>query len=509
MSQTDQDAIIAFLASPAAFDGTAPVQRIDTHFSVVTLAGERVLKLKRAVTNDLLDYGSVEMRRQACLDELAINRRSAPDLYREVLPVTRDDQGALRLGGDGEALDWVLVMRRFDEGGLFQDLAQHGALTETLIDGAADAVARLHAIAETAPERGGLEDMRWIVEGNIAALEGAGVAPIEPATVAALAQASREALEQHGALLEQRRREGRTRRCHGDLHLGNICLVEGTPTLFDAVEFNDRIACCDLLYDLAFLVMDLWARGHHGHANRVLNRYLWRTADWQGLALLPLFLSCRAAIRAKTSVWAADVQENPDEADQQHRQATAYLDLALHTLQRPAVSMLALGGLSGTGKTTLAMALASEQPGVPGALVVRSDILRKQLAGVPFEEKLERRAYTPESSAAVYERLESVAAQALEAGFSVIADAVFLRPQERDAIAAVAHRAGCAFRAFWLEAPHPMLHERVGDRHHDASDADASVVDFQACQDTHEIAWPRLDTRHGLRDVIPRVRQAR
>ncbi|MDA1071314.1 MAG: AAA family ATPase [Proteobacteria bacterium] len=508
MATPEQDATIAFLASPAAFGGAAPVQRIDTHFSVVTIAGDRVLKLKRALINDLLDYGTPARRRQACMDELAVNRRSAPGLYRDVLAVTREQNGELALGGKGEAIDWVVLMRRFDENGLFRDLAQQDRLTATLVDGAADAVARLHDVAEATPDHGGLEDMRWIVEGNVAALEEAGGKQVDAATAAALARASRDALARHGDLLEQRRREGMTRRCHGDLHLGNICLVEGVPTLFDAIEFNDCIACCDLLYDLAFLVMDLWARGHRSHANRVLNRYLWRTADWQGLPLLPLFLSCRAAIRAKTSLWAAQVQESPEAAGEQHRQARSYLDLALACLQRPAPALLTLGGLSGTGKTTLAMTLAEERPGIPGALVVRSDVLRKQLAGVPFEEPLPRGNYTREASAAVYHRLEAVVARGLDAGLSVIADAVFLRNEEREAIAAVARRAECPFAAFWLKAPQATLRDRVEERRRDASDADAEVVDLQARQDPGNLAWPRLDTRQGPQAVAEDARKA-
>lgn len=507
MNVSCQDAIIDFIVSPAAFDGQGPVCRIDTHFSVISMAGDRVLKLKRAVTNDLLDYGTPERRHRACLAELEINRRTAPSLYRDVVPVTRDDAGELHLGGDGQPLDWVLVMRRFDENGLFLDLARKDLLSPELIDQTADAVARLHSSAEPTPERGGLEDMRWIVEGNLEALSGSAAEELDPALVADLASASHAALERLGGLLERRRQGGATRRCHGDLHLGNICLVDGAPTPFDAVEFNDRISCCDPLYDLAFLVMDLWARHHHDHANRILNRYLWHTADWEGLPLLPLFLSCRAAIRAKTSIWSAAVQDDARAAAAQRSEAAEYLDLALVALQRPACSLLALGGLSGSGKTTLAMALAARRPGMPGALVVRSDVVRKQLAGVPFDHRLGRHAYDSESSAKVYRQVETIAEGALAAGLSVIADAVFLRREERETIASVARRAECRFEALWLEAPGEQLKERVARRRGDASDADEAVVAFQVSQDAQEIAWPRIDASGKPETVASRAQR--
>jgi predicted kinase len=308
--------------------------------------------------------------------------------------------------------------------------------------------------------------------------------------------------------MERRRTGGMTRRCHGDLHLGNICLVDGEPTLFDAVEFNDRIACCDLLYDLAFLVMDLWDRGHRRHANRALNRYLWRTGDWDGIALLPLFLSCRAAVRAKTSAWAAAVQEGDGEAGRRRTEAGAYLDLALAALDRPAPGLLALGGLSGTGKTTLALALAPGRGPVPGALLLRSDVLRKQLAGVAFEQQLYRGAYTEASSAEVYDRLGGLAARALDAGLCAIADAVFLKPAEREAIEAVARTAGRSFAGLWLEAPRDTLEDRVETRSGDASDADAAVVELQAALDPGDVAWTRIDTSREAAEVAFRAGQA-
>ena len=506
MNAFGQDETIAFLASPAAFGGQEPVRRIDTHFSVVTMAGERVLKLKRAVRSALVDHSTPELRRRACMLELERNRRTAPSLYLDVLPVTRDSRGRLDLAGKGEAVDWVVAMRPFDEDSLFTELARDGRLTFGLIDRTADAIANFHDNAERAPQYGGIEDMRWIVEGNIEALEKTPPASATPSQIAALAAASRVALERHGGLLEARRAAGRTRHCHGDLHLGNICLVEGAPTLFDAIEFNDRLACCDVLYDLAFLVMDLWARGLRHEANRVLNRYLWRTADWQGLPLLPLFLATRAAVRAKTSVWSAALQKDPVRADEQARQAGAYLDLALEALRRPPPTLLALGGLSGSGKTTLAMTLAPDRGSIPGALVVRSDVVRKQQAGIAFEQRLDRETYSPESSAAVYRAVGSIAGAALDAGLDAIADAVFLRDSERAAIAEVAASRELRFNALWLEAPHDTLTRRVEHRRGDASDADAAVVDFQARQGTASVDWPRLQTHLEHGDVAARAR---
>ncbi len=490
----EQRDVIAFLSTPAAYGlSGGSVERIDTHISVVFLAGDRVYKLKRSVRFDYVDFSTLELRHEACEAEIRLNRRTAPALYLRVVPVTRESNGLLALGGQGVPADWLVEMARFDQDTLFDRLAERHELDIGLMDGLADAIARLHAQAEPRVDRGGPDGMAWVIEGNALGFDDQGDAGLDRAVCEQLTSAARGALDRHTDRLERRKRHGFVRRCHGDLHLGNICLIEGVPTLFDGIEFNDRIACIDVFYDLAFVLMDLWRRGLRSHANAIFNEYLVRTVDFDGLALLPLFLSCRAAVRAKTSIASARVQPDAHHAGDLYTAAREYLALAVSFLRPPAPSLLAIGGFSGSGKSTLARRLASGIGAPPGALIVRSDIARKRLFGVSPLTRLGAEGYTPAVSRQVYRTLAEEARKALAAGHAVIADAVFAHPHERTEIAAVARDAGFPFAGLWLEGSADTQTERLRVRVGDASDATREVLDRQRSAGAGEIDWQRLD----------------
>jgi uncharacterized protein len=308
----DQTEVIAFLEA-AVTHGGKPVTRIDTHASIVFLAGERAWKLKRAVHYDYLDFSTVERRRAMCEAEVLVNRRVAPALYRRAVPVTREAAGRLALGGRGIPIEWLVEMVRFDQEGLFDRLAARKALDLALMRPLATTIARFHDTAARRADHGGMAGMSWVVEGNAAGFAEHGSAVLDRTFCADLTRRSRAALDQCGSLLDSRRDHGFVRRCHGDLHLRNIVLIEGKPTLFDAIEFNDEIAWIDVFYDLAFLLMDFWHRGLAAHANRLLNGYLAETEDFDGIAVLPFFLACRAAVNAKTRVTASALQHDADE----------------------------------------------------------------------------------------------------------------------------------------------------------------------------------------------------
>ncbi|MGB8274267.1 MAG: phosphotransferase, partial [Alphaproteobacteria bacterium] len=325
MTGRSQDDVIAFLSRPETYGVTGPVERIDTHISAVFLAGEHAYKLKRAVAFPYLDFRTLESRRLACEAEVTVNRRTAPEIYEAARAVTRGAQGGLELGGSGEPVDYVVVMKRFGQDGLFDRLAERKALTEPLMTELADAIARFHRAAERTPAFGGKAGLGMVLAQNREAFARHGAAVFDRDATARLVNASDAALERAGPLLEARREHGYVRRCHGDLHLRNICLFKGRPLLFDAIEFSDAIACVDVLYDLAFLLMDLEHRLERGLANLVLNRYLAQAGasapDFEGLAALPLFLSCRAAVRAHVAADAARTQA--DEARQRGEIAAA------------------------------------------------------------------------------------------------------------------------------------------------------------------------------------------
>jgi len=496
----DQAEVIAFLEAPATHGG-APVHRIETHGALVFLAGDRAWKLKRAVRYDYMDFSTPERRRACCEAEVRLNRRTAPTLYLGVVPVTRVAGGGLALGGDGTAVDWVVEMRQFDQDALLDRLGEAGRLDLALMDALAARIAAFHAAAERRPDQGGAANMAWVIDGNAAGFDEFG-GSLDTAAAARAIDGARTALGAHAPLLEARRRDGFVRHCHGDLHLRNIVLLDGVPTIFDAIEFNDAIACADTHYDLAFLLMDLWHRGLPRHANAVWNGYLARSGDLGGLPLLPLFLSCRAAVRAKTTATVASLDGDATRRREQERLAGEYLDLAAGFLAPPAPGLVAIGGFSGTGKTTVARGLAPALGGVPGAVVLRSDEIRKELSGVPALARLDAPAYTPEMSARVYGTMLARARQVLRAGHSAILDAVFARDAERAAVEALAREAGVGLAALWLDAPEAVLCARVEQRRGDASDAGAAVVREQVARGAGVPAWARVDAAGDAAEVL-------
>ena len=246
MSAEDQAEVIEFLSRPSTHGG-APVETIDSHASVVFLVRDRAWKLKRAVRYDYLDFSTVERRKALSEAEVRLNRRTAPALYHGVVPVTRAPDGSLALGGSGEPVDWVIEMQRFDQAALLDRLAAREQLDVAAMPRLGRAIARFHLGAEHRSDHGGKAGIRWVVDGNAAGFAEYGPAALDPAACARVTEAARAALERHGALLDARRNDGFVRQCHGDLHLRNIVLLADEPTLFDGVEFNDEIACIDVL----------------------------------------------------------------------------------------------------------------------------------------------------------------------------------------------------------------------------------------------------------------------
>lgn len=496
-----QNDVVAFLRSEMSretgFD--QPPSIIETHISIVILAGDKAFKLKRPVAFPYLDLSTPQKRLAACEAELALNRRTAPSLYLGVRKIARQADGSLEWGRAGELVDAVVEMQRFEQNDLFDKMALDGRLTPDLITALAHVIAVFHAGATVAPQADGRSIMAGVLGINDRALRATGLVSTGEADAAAARFEA--ALRRNAPLLEARAKAGRVRRCHGDLYLRNICLWQGRPTLFDCIEFSEELATIDVLYDLAFLLMDLWHRNLRDLANLVFNRSLDETGDSGGLPLVPFFMAVRAAVRAH--VTAAQLATCPPaKAGAMRTEARAYFDLARGLLVPQPPILIAIGGFSGSGKSTLAPSLAADAGTPPGARVLNSDRLRKQMHGAPPEQRLPPTAYRPEISQAVYSQLCGAAAAALGLGQAVIADAVFDREEDREAIRRVAAQAGAEFHGFWLDAPPTVLARRVGERVGGPSDATAEVLRRQLAHGVGDLNWARVSTADGPRQTL-------
>jgi len=498
--------VVAFLRDPSSYPpGAAPVEIIETHASIVFLAGTLAYKLKRAVKYPYLDFSTVARRGAACTAELMLNRRTAPQLYLEVRAISRGPDDAIIWGRpeedlEADPLDFVVVMRRFDQADLLEHVARGGGLSSALVYALAAHIVAFHEKAEQRPDRGGAAAMAAVSPTNIRVLRDCRGAGFDPVRIDRLENGLGGELARLGRLLDERRKAGRVRRCHGDLHLRNICLVDGRPVLFDCVEFSEELASIDVLYDLAFLLMDLGHRGHPDHANVVLNRYLDLTAEDDGLALMPLFLSLRAAIRAHVTATMAEHGWGSGDPAEAFAEARRYLDEAAAALLPQPARLVAVGGLSGSGKSALAAALAPEFGRIPGARILRSDVLRKLRFGAEPESPLPPEAYTAEVTAQVYQDLRTRAAAALRAGYSAVIDAVALREEERRSFAAVAAAAGVPFTGLWLDASAETMRARIAWRRGDASDASAEILRHQLAHNPGALDWIGVDA-NGDRDA--------
>ncbi|WAC28445.1 AAA family ATPase [Ancylobacter sp. SL191] len=503
----DQEPIFALLADPATHGLTGAVSRIDTHGAAVFLAGDDVYKVKRAVRFPFMDLSTLDKRHAASMRELDVNRVNAPGLYLGLVPIRRLGD-RLQLGGEaGTVIEWAVHMRRFDEHATLDRLPPD-ALTPALIDALARAV---HAAHERAPRRTKVDSAAELSKVATGIVAGLRESPdlFAPPRVAALAAALTGTIARLSPLLNARAAAGEVRRGHGDLHLRNIALIDGVPVLFDALEFDEALATTDRLYDLAFLLMDLGQRGWTNAANQLLNRYLAACGDappYDGLAALPLFLALRAGIRAQVTAAALALRDGPAKQAAE-AEALAYLGYAETALAPRPARLVAVGGLSGTGKSTLAARLAPEIGPLPGAVHLRSDVERKRLAGVGELDRLPPEAYTQATTAAVYAVLRERARAVLAAGHGVIVDAVHQRDDERAAIEDIAREAGAAFTGLWLEASLDTLTARVEARRGDASDATAAIVTQQATRDCGSIGWHRLSTAGGTDATLAEARR--
>jgi aminoglycoside phosphotransferase family enzyme/predicted kinase len=472
-------------AEVAAWFEARAERSFETACARIFLAGDTAFKVKRRVSLGYLDYSTPELRLWALQRELAFNQAAASDIYRAVRRLTRASDGGLELDGPGPVVEHVLEMRRFDEDAVLS--ARPWALDGDLAEALGRAVAQAHADAPLRPKGGGGKALKYTIDSNARLIRE--LAPrLGPERVERLIARTEAEYARRAPLLDARRDQGFARRCHADLHLGNILIEGGRPVLFDCIEFNDVLSEIDVQYDLAFLLMDLDFRRRRDAAVRVLSAYVdaalrsFPAELIDGLAALPLMLSVRAGVRTHVSAHAGDLAA-----------ASAYLDAALAHLEPPPPSLVAVGGLSGSGKSSFARLIAPGLGASPGAVILRSDEIRKRLAGAPPDAVLPDAAYGPGTERPVYEAMFAEAARLLAAGRAVALDATFLQPRLRARAAATAKAAGVAFAGVWLDAPPEALAARIAGRRDDASDATLSTLAAQLAADPGPLDWTRID----------------
>lgn len=476
--------LVARLRDPAAFPHpAATVDVIETHISTVLLAGDFAYKLKKPVDLGFANFSTLARRRDACEAEVRLNRRSAPMLYLDVVPVTSEG-GVVRFGGSGAVIDFAVRMRRFPQDARLDAMARAGRLTPELVDRLAHSLAAFHAACARAPEGAlGTPGLihRW-ADDNCATLRelAANRSAACAGPLAELEAWTHAEFVRREAAFDARYRDGYVRECHGDLHLGNLVVVDGDPVAFDCIEFNDELRFIDVASDIAFTWMDLLQHGLPALAARLLDGWLAATGDYAAVVPLRFYAVYRALVRAKVALIGGAQHHAADAAADET--CAHYVGVAQRIARTRRPLVVAMAGVSGSGKTTVAQHLLERL----GAVRVRSDVERKRLAGVSASERrsgpVGEGLYGAATTRATYDALAAAARSIVDGRFVAIVDASFIRRADRDRFAALARDVGAEFAVVVCDAPPDVLRARVATRlarGADASDATLEVLAHQ------------------------------
>lgn len=500
MTQTAVPTFIEQMMQPGFYPHpvTEPILLIQTHVSYVFLAGDYAYKVKKPVNFGFLDFSTLEARKHFCSEEFRMNQPNAPEIYLEVLPITQTGDKFV-LGGASEPVEYVLKMCQFPQEALFIEMFEQGKLTEGHMEELGRVVAQFHAKAETNDyirSFGEVPKIREAIDENYQQTEKYIGGPQTQQQFDETKDFTDRFFEQQQELFATRRENNSIRECHGDLHLRNICLWHDKIQLFDRIEFNEPFRFVDVMYDVAFAVMDLEARGSKNLGNAFLNTYVEQTGDWEGLQVLPLYLSRQAYVRAKVTSFLLDDSGVPDEAKQEAAAvASDYYRLAWEYTKRNEGRLILMSGLSGSGKTTVARHLARRL----GAIHLRSDAVRKHLAGIPLEQQGEDELYTPAMSEKTYGRLLELGIKLASQGFAVILDAKYDRQGFREEAIARSQSSQLPVHIIHCTAPEDVLRDRLLSRTGDVSDATADLLTqqqaaAQAFTDAEQSLVTTLDT---------------
>lgn len=479
---------LSSLLNPQAYPHpVAEVQLVETHMSWVLLTGDFAYKIKKPVCYAFVDLRSPERRAFFCAEELRLNRRFARDLYIEVCEVT-SSQGQVSIAGEGEVIEHAVRMRQFDRSQELDRLLDGDRVEPAELGAFGRYLARIHArlpVAGEDQDTGRPEGIRKVLIDNLDECR-------EAAKLLATEDLMRDVHRNYAARiaaaapwLEARWQGGRVRECHGDLHSRNIVHHGGRLVAFDCLEFDPVLRWIDVADDVAFLLMDLEARGFPLHAHAFMSGWLARSGDFEACRMFGLYQTHRALVRSKVTALEAAGRPQGAQRDAALRQYRQYLDYANRQLAPRGQTLLLMFGLSGSGKTWLAERLAP----MLGATQIRSDVERKRLLGLDELQRtgsgLEQGLYSRDTSERVYGRLEECAEHALAAGYSVIVDAAFHRSADRRRFRRLAERRDVPVRLVHCRAPRRVLEQRIidrGGRETDASEADLQVLEWQESQ---------------------------
>jgi len=482
---------------------TEPIQLIQTHVSYVLLTGDYAYKVKKPVNFGFLDYSTLEKRHHFCQEELRLNQRGAAPLYVEVVTISQTGD-TYSLEGDNP-VEYAVKMVQFPQDTLLSALYDRGELSDTLMQELATTVAAFHLAAETNDHirsYGQVNQIRQAFDENYEQTTGFIGGPQTQSQFDETKAYTDHFFATQSELFHQRVEQNWIRAGHGDLHLNNICYWQNQLYLFDCIEFNEPFRYVDVMYDVGFVVMDLLAKDCAPFANTFLNHYVERTGDWLGLQLLPLYISRQAYVRAKvTSFLLADSAIDTDTKRQAEATAAGYYRLAWAAVQPKSGRLMLMAGLSGAGKSTTARAVARQLDGIH----LRSDAVRKHLAGISLDQRGDSSLYTPAMSQATYDRLLALGLTLAKAGFTVILDAKYDRAAFRQTAIAAAQAANLPITLLHCTAPPAVLEARLAARSGDIADATVAVLQQQHMEPFTTTEQPLVQTIDTTDDLAPQI----
>ena len=462
-----------------------PVQLIQTHASFVLLTGDYAYKIKKPVNFGFLDYSTLEKRQHFCTQELVMNRRTAPEIYLEVVPIIqKGDRFQLASNSpsinSGEIpVEYTLQMQQFPQESLFLSLLEQGKITEQIMEDLGREIAKFHSTASSdnyIRKFGEVSQIREAIDNNYLISQKYIGGPQTQTQYQETKDYTDSFFAENQELFDSRIANNKIRECHGDLHLRNIALWQNKILLFDCIEFNEQFRFVDVMYDVAFTVMDLESRGHQELGNAFLNTYIEQTGDWEGLQLLPLYLSRQAYVRAKvSSLMLDDAAISTAQKAEISQTAAHYYKLAWEYTKLHQGKLTLMSGLSGSGKSTVARYLARRT----GAIHIRSDAVRKHLGGISLNERGGQDLYSDEMTANTYSRLLELGIILTDRGWNVILDAKFDRQNLRTGAINLAQSRNLPLQIIYCTAPIEVLRSRLEQRRGDIADATAELLSSQ------------------------------